>query len=835
MKSNIDDLIKLAELARKKDKGTTNALIISALKPEKMEKVAKILTMEAMPSLIAMQDNPFWEYPQEEDIVKGDIALGNVMEGNKLGFNFSLPLSIFTEHIGIFGQSGSGKSFLCKYIALQLIKRGIHVWFFDFEDEYSDLCIENPSDFYILDPVNIKVNPFQNPPNTKPLEWFEKLMNVLRESLYLRDGSINMIGEILFQQLKMRGVLEGGNDYPALKDIYKEINKLRFRVNSRNAGYWESLNNRCTDLVKLPMFDPKQGLDFPMLMNKSVVFKLGGLSDYHQNLFVNYMLTYISSYREKAGEKDLMVLLLDEGHRIINYEKAKRADLAEPISFECARNFRKRRVSLILSDQIPSLVPASWMGNLGTRLVLRLSHGGCIRSISEALALEQEQKAFISEIPRRAMILHYIGWSKPFLIQIPELGFERIDRRIIEEFIKERSKELKYVPYEEDGMIIESREDKKEEEVKKDKEDKTGKREDHVRLLKDEMDYLESIIREPFLAFTKRDEKLGISGWRGNRLRKKLMNKGIIEKATINTGKKGGVINLSEITRKGREIADSLGMRANILLGKGSFTHQFWAYKIKEFFGKQGEASPSIENDSLGKAVDVALIFRDKRVAVEIELNDNESFNISKDLFSGYDEVWVCCETEEKIERARNRVRNNLGSKIMDKIKFKLLSEFYEGARNIKDNIGAQPYRLREAREEKAGKEEESERGKSEREERKKRDIPKNINKNKKYEEDDLLTIEEAASILSMSISTLRKWVARRVIPVVKFGSGRKSLVRIRKKDLDKWVEKQLEHKPEKLSQHRKKVKKKAKSQSDFESFIKKLKSESSEHDGENQ
>lgn len=821
--TKIDDLIKLVEIARKRDRGTTNALIISALKPEKMEKVAKILTLEAMPSLVAMQDNPFWEYPKEEDIKKGDIALGHVLEGNKPGFNFSLPLSLFTEHIGIFGATGSGKSFLCKFIAIQLIKKKINVWFFDFEDEYSDLYVEDPSSFYVLDPSNIKVNLFQNPPNTKPNEWFEKLMNVLRESLYLRDGSINMIGEILYQQYKIRGVLEGGENYPALMDIYKEISKLKFRVNSRNAGYWESLNNRCTDLVKLPMFDPKQGLDFPMLMKKSIVFKLGGLSDYHQNLFVNYILTYISCYRERTEEKELLVLLLDEGHRIINYEKAKRADLAEPISFEAARNFRKRGVSLILSDQIPSLIPASWMGNLGTRLVLRLSYGGDIRSISEAMALEQEQKMFISEIPKRVMILHYVGWSKPFLIGIPELTFERIDRRKIEEFIKEKNKELKYVPYEEEQLIIESKI-----EDKMDKKDKAEKREAHVQLIKEEMDYLESIIREPFLTFTERDKELGISGWKGNKLRNKLTNKGIIEKITINTGRKGGLINLSKITKKGREIADGLGMRANILRGKGGFTHQFWAYAIMKYYKETGEASSSIENDSLGKAPDVSLIFKDKKVAVEICINDNESFNLVKDLDVGFDEVWICFETEEMMNKIKRRIQKNLGKDVIEKVQFRLLSEFYKSKRHIKETIGAQSYRLRGGKEEKAVKEEKGEKERERDREKREREeyISKNINKNIKYENSILLTVEEVSSYLSISPSTVKKWVAKRKIPVVKLGSGKKALVRIRRKDLDKWLEGQLDHNLNDSFPKKQRIRRRKKVSEDFDEFIKKLKSE---------
>jgi excisionase family DNA binding protein len=817
---SLDEIIHLAELAKKKDPGTTNAILISALKPEKADKVGKILSLSAMSSIIAQKENPFWETPTPDEIPKGEIGLGQIFEGHKLGFDFSLPLELFTEHIGIFGMTGSGKSFLCKHIARQLIKKLIPVWFFDFEDEFSDLFIEDPDSFYVLDPGSIKINLFQNPPNAKPLEWFEKLMNVLRESLYLRDGSINMLGEILFQQLKIRGVLDGGNNYPALKDVHRELNKLRFRINTRNSGYWESLNNRFSDMDKLPMFCCKTGLDFPWLMNKSVVFKVGGLSDYHQNLFVNYLLTYVSLYREKTEDKRLLVMLLDEGHRIINYEKAKRADLAEPISFECARNFRKRGVSLILSDQVPSLIPASWMGNLGTRIVLRLSHGGCIKAISDALALDQEQRAFIPEMPRRAAILHYIDWKKPFLINIPELSFKRLDRNFVNEFADKKMRELSYVAYEEENVNVRTFENERKEEKATEIKKAPGDS-----LLKEEMDYLESINREPFLPVTERDKRLGISGWKGNNLRERLIKKDVIEKVLINTGKRGGIITLVKTTANGRAIVESLGMKANGQKGKGSFTHQFWAHVIKTHYEKTGEAKPSIENDSLGKAADVLLEMGDRKIAVEIAIHDNESFNVSKDLVVGFDEVWVCTETEEMMEKIRESLRKNIGSEILEKVRFRLLTEFYERSANIKRNIGAQPVGLRADEEikEKAKKEEEKVNEREEKKKKKEVNVAKNINKNERAPDGELLTVEEVSLSLGISRSTVKKWVAKRILPVVKLGSGKKGLVRVRKKDLDNWVENQLERKENPLPA-KKKALRNRKNQS-FEDFVKALKS----------
>jgi excisionase family DNA binding protein len=345
-------------------------------------------------------------------------------------------------------------------------------------------------------------------------------------------------------------------------------------------------------------------------------------------------------------------------------------------------------------------------------------------------------------------------------------------------------------------------------------------------LLKEEMDYLESINREPFLPATERDKKIGISAWKGHKLREDLIKKGVLKKYPINTGKKGGVITLVDMTAKGRAISDGLGMRANILRGKGSFPHQFWAYAIKSYYEKTGEAVPSIENDSLGKAADVTLIFGDKRVAVEIAISDNESFNASKDLEVGFDEVWVCTETEEMMDKVKKSIQKNLGSEILEKIKFRLLTEFYNKSAYIKRNIGAQSCGLRadDKWEEKEVKEGEEIEEKKEKKKKKEVNILKNINKNIKQNDSNFLTVEEVSAYLSIPHSTIKKWVASRRLPVVKLGHGKRALVRIRKSDLESWVEKQVDSESGIVVS---KDKKPRRTKEKFSDFIEKLKSDS--------
>ena len=54
---------------------------------------------------------------------------------------------------------------------------------------------------------------------------------------------------------------------------------------------------------------------------------------------------------------------------------------------------------------------------------------------------------------------------------------------------------------------------------------------------------------------------------------------------------------------------------------------------------------------------------------------------------------------------------------------------------------------------------------------------------------ENLITADAVAERLNISPSTVRGWVFLKKIPFVKFGLGKKSLVRFNPKVLNKWVE----------------------------------------------
>jgi hypothetical protein len=77
-----------------------------------------------------------------------------------------------------------------------------------------------------------------------------KLKNLFRENFYLRDGSINLLHDLLYRLFDSRRIFEGGDDYPTISDFIRILEKTQFRPGSRFSGYHESLTNRFKSLLE---------------------------------------------------------------------------------------------------------------------------------------------------------------------------------------------------------------------------------------------------------------------------------------------------------------------------------------------------------------------------------------------------------------------------------------------------------------------------------------------------------------------------------------------------------------------------------------------------------
>lgn len=174
---------------------------------------------------------------------------------------------------------------------------------------------------------------------------------------------------------------------------------------------------------------------------------------------------------------------------------------------------------------------------------------------------------------------------------------------------------------------------------------------------KEELDYLESVATSLFLSATQRDRSLGISSWKGNKIRGQLLKKCLLNAVAINPGGRGRKFQLLELTENGEQLLTSYGTRVPKGRGRGGVEHQWWTWRISEWLEKRGITS-TIEDESLGARVDIAVEFEQGMIAIEVEITSwaRAIENIRKDLDAGSAHVVSLLKEAGDVDKLRVRI-----------------------------------------------------------------------------------------------------------------------------------------------------------------------------------
>jgi hypothetical protein len=174
-------------------------------------------------------------------------------------------------------------------------------------------------------------------------------------------------------------------------------------------------------------------------------------------------------------------------------------------------------------------------------------------------------------------------------------------------------------------------------------------------LTKEELDFLQDVSEHPFDTTRQRNKRLGLSAWKGNRLRSGLASKGIFTIIPVNRGGRGGRFHLIQFTEFGRDVLASYGMTLALGYGRGGIEHQWWAQTITEWL-QSNHYESAIEDESMGARVDIGVNAGSLgQVAIEIEISlGNEAHNIRKDLEAGYSAVISLVKERAQLSRLRS-------------------------------------------------------------------------------------------------------------------------------------------------------------------------------------
>jgi uncharacterized protein len=407
----------------------------------------------------------------------GDIAeiFGQEKEGNfVIGFTreqnhpVRINLGRFVQRSsGIFGATGTGKSFLTRIVLAGLIEyNAASVLVFDMHNEYGPDDVASDTgqrvvglkskfssrvsmvglgrganirgqtpDFNLEIPASA-IQPEDIELLTRELNLKETTPTTL-EALVTTFGRERWFTE--FKQMKVGAVIENdeGKKVPAPGSVAAWAND-----NGVNNMAAEGLHNKLRRLFNLdyvaenPASDSIGEIIKALAAGRHIILSFGGHDSDLDYLLVSNLLTRrirlaweerTNNFRStNKDEPRPLVIVVEEAHKLLNREMASQTTFST-----IARELRKYYVTLLIIDQRPSQIYDEVMSQLGTRISGWLGDEDDIRAVLSGLAGREALRGMLARLqPREEVLL--LGWGVPMPLPVRS---RRYDDRFWEELL----------------------------------------------------------------------------------------------------------------------------------------------------------------------------------------------------------------------------------------------------------------------------------------------------------------------------------------------------------------------------------------------------------------
>ena len=246
--------------------------------------------------------------------------------------------------------------------------------------------------------------------------------------------------------------------FPTLSDYINSIElvtKEQKFGDKMEAEYLGSLKARLQALLvgaKGMMLNTPRSIDFKNLVKQKVVLELEDIKDgSEKSLIMGFIITNLLEavkYQYKQNSKFQHITLVEEAHRLLSkYEPGDSSNKKRGVEVfaDMLAEVRKYGESLIIVDQIPNKMTPEVLKNTNTKIVHKIFAQDDKDAIGNILALNDEQKNFLSYLEKGRAVIITDGWKKPVQVQIdllsnttgvPDISENLIKQRVFEYYIK---------------------------------------------------------------------------------------------------------------------------------------------------------------------------------------------------------------------------------------------------------------------------------------------------------------------------------------------------------------------------------------------------------------
>lgn len=547
-------------------------------------------------------------------------------------------------HILITGQSRIGKT-TAIYLIISGLAKTKKFLIIDFKRDYRGL-VRMVEDVLVLRCSDLKLNPLAPPPFVQPREWMQIFSDLFSQAFGLLHGSNFYLQEKVDELYRIYGVYEGSGIYPSLFDL-AELLESKGASSRVSKDYQERVKNRVKETVRTLGTAADCSLGYPLeelLLKNNVVLELDGLSRALSIFLVNYLLYWIFTYRINASErggKVKNIIVVDEAKRIFDKNLEKLPVEGIPIITTLTSQIGEFNVGLIVGEQTPSMLTDGIKANVGTTISFRLSNGKDIQEMAKAMNLTKEEREYLSKLEVGEAVVRTIGADEPFLMKVPDIS-AMIEKNISNEELSFSKRPLLQYPTTDRVSLSEL----------------LGTIKSERRSLSaDELIFLVDVVNHLNLSFTARTKGLNMTNYMTNRIKKGLLEKGLIREESIKLKSGRGKPELFlELTPDGFKI---LGVKHRHQ-GKGGLFHRLSQELISDYYRKRNWA---VEKEKLieGRLIDVVVVGPDnKAIPIEVETGQSNYLKTVEFNLAVFGVVMVVTPAEEKTKETieRNILRN---------------------------------------------------------------------------------------------------------------------------------------------------------------------------------
>ncbi len=389
---------------------------------------------------------------------EGNFVIGYTREQ---GHPICLDLDKFVQRSsGVFGATGTGKSFLTRIVLAGMIDYKKHsVLVFDMHNEYglddtasdtgqtvvglrtkfpgrvrvvglgAGATIRGQNPDFNLEIAMKDIQPEDIELLTRELNLKETTSGTL-DALVTTFGRENWFSE--FRQLRYQAVIEGedGKKVPAPDSVAAWAN--RAGVNTLAA---EGLHSKLGRVFRLPYIVERPAADSigevikHLEDGKHIVLSFGDHESDLDYLLVSNLLTRrireawekrTNAFRSSGkDEPRQLVIVLEEAHKLLNREMASQTTFST-----IARELRKYYVTLLVIDQRPSQIYDEVMSQLGTRISGWLGDEDDIQAVLSGLAGRESLRGMLARLqPKEEVLL--LGWGVPMPLPVRSRRYDK--------------------------------------------------------------------------------------------------------------------------------------------------------------------------------------------------------------------------------------------------------------------------------------------------------------------------------------------------------------------------------------------------------------------------